>query len=767
MIRLGKIYGILMVATAVATAGCSNTRFLADDQLLYTGSRQVIVSDTSFSDKRTVLRLAEGVTAYKPNNSIGGKRLLPPLGLWIYNYRKPEEGKKPGWFYRTLSDEPVMVSTVDPPVRSRKLESELFSNGYFRAIVWSVTDTSTRNPKKAGVTYYIKPGQPYKYREIIFEPPVDAIDTIIGGFSDDIAMRTNETFRLETVRSEARRISEDVVENGYFYFNQNHVNYTADTLRFPGMIDFKIGKNTDQQPLALRKYVMDDIRVVVSSGDDSIAAAGRPDTIRYSGIDVVLRGVRFKPDVFSRSIYLKPGDYYSLTAHRRTMTHLNSYNIFKFINVSYVPDNDTVANKLDMIVELTPMKDIGLDLEANVVTKSTGFSGPGFSATVSHGNLGMGANRLQIKLNGGFEWQWGTTSPGTLGSLQYNIGVSSSITFPRLLIPRNWIRPGRYNLPQSTVTLGFEFMNKVQYYRMSSVNLGLGYQWKKPDRITHIFYPAFINSIDLLETTTEFDSLLAANPYIKKSFEEQFIVGMKYDFIYDKSLTKDRHGVYFQSGVSTSGNLIDLLVRASSPEEERPYNIRNNTYSQFLKLTVDARYYLNFHDVSFAFRYYTGLGMPYSNSVVMPYVEQFYSGGSNSIRAFIARSLGPGGTPSDPEADIIDQTGDIRLEGNLELRFGLSKTLRGALFLETGNVWLVNTDDTRPEAKFRFDTFVSQLAVGTGFGLRLDFDFFILRLDLGLPLRSPFSFYGDSNWVRNTGDMFRYKVLNFAIGYPF
>jgi outer membrane protein insertion porin family len=332
------------------------------------------------------------------------------------------------------------------------------------------------------------------------------------------------------------------------------------------------------------------------------------------------------------------------------------------------------------------------------------------------------------------------------------------------------INKDRFNLPQTTVTLGFEFLNKTQYYRMSSVNLGFGYRWKKPDKITQTFYPLFVNSIALLKTTEYFDSIMNANPYIRKSFEEQFIVGMKYDFTYDNSFLKRTNGIYLATGVSTSGNLLDLLNRAFTSETERPYTIGQNVYSQFLKLTADIRYYRNFRKSTLAFRLYSGVGFPYSNSVVMPYVEQFYSGGSNSIRAFEARTVGPGTVIPPVQTDttdvIIDQTGDIRLEGNMEFRFKMSKVMQGAFFIDAGNIWLLRPDSTRPGAEFHFSSFIDQLAVGTGFGLRFDFDFFVLRLDLGFPLRYPYLKDG-SNWVTSWNAIFEKPVFSLAIGFPF
>jgi outer membrane protein assembly factor BamA len=763
-----RVLTYLLILTGISLIGgaCSNTRFLAENQLLYTGKKEVIVSDSGKFTDASSRQLVESVTFYKPNNSIGGKRILLPVGLWVYNYRKPEINKKPGWIYRTLAKEPVLVSTVNPESRCRKLESELFGKGYFHANVWSGIDTSSRNPRKAGITYYIKPGTSFTYNEISFKPPDDEVDSILYNYRTNIILKPDDQFDLEKIKSETNKITDLVLENGYFFFNQSHVKYIADTTRIPYKIDLRIGKNEEIQYNAIRKYFIDNITVRITGDSDSSKYLLSADTIFYDGITIISEGMRFKPGVIARSVYFRKGDRYSVSKHRKTMTHINSYGIFKFINLRYISDPDTLENKLDILIELTPMKDISLDLEANVVTKSTGFSGPGIAATISQGNLARGANRLQLKLNGGVEWQWANNSSSTLGTVSYNVGLSSSIIFPKIIAPSLLINTSRFNFPKTSVTLGFEFLNKIQYYQMRSINLGFGYEWKNTEKITQSFYPVFINSIDLLKTTPEFDSIMDENPYIRKSFEEQFIFGIKYDFIYDNSMNSQPRGFYFQAGIGTSGNLLDLVKKIPSEETERPYSVFGSVYSQFIKFTTDIRYYRNFHNKSLVWRVYSGIGIPYTNSVVMPYVEQFYSGGTNSIRAFIARSLGPGSIETPDDAEIIDQTGDIKLEANMEFRFRISKVLHGTLFADAGNVWLLNPDSTRPGAEFHFDTFIDQLALGTGFGLRFDFGFFVLRADLGFPLRTPY-IKDNSNWVKRDGNLFKDMVFNFAIGYPF
>jgi outer membrane protein assembly factor BamA len=766
MINRISIYIFTALTVSLISSSCSNTKFLAYDQLLYTGKKTVIISDSGKFTDRNARQTIESVTGFQPNNALGGKRVLPPLGLWIYNYRKPKDEKKPRWLYRTFSKEPVLISTVEPETRCRKLESELFGNGYFHSSVSFVLDTARKNKHKSAIIYYIKPGYPFRFHEISFSPPLDEVDSVINSVKKDLKLRTGEIFSLETVKSEAKRISTQVLEKGYFYFNPSLVKWTADTNHIPYQIDLRIGKNQELTQNADRKFSIGNITVKIFVPPDSLELYQPEDTVMFDGINIISQGLRLKPEVLARSIYFRKGDYYSALKHQQTLTHLNSYGVFKFINLQYIPDPDTAINKMDVLMELTLMKNISLDLETNLVTKSTGFAGPGFEAKLAHGNLAKGANRLQLKLNGGVEWQISGNSNSTLGQVSYNAGISTSLTFPRIIKPAGLLNTNRFNLPQTTITVGFEFLNKIQYYRMSSSNLGFGYQWKKPDKITHIFSPVWFNSVELLETTLEFDSILNENPYIRKSFEEQFIAGMKYDFIYDNSMSRQPNGFYFQAGVSSSGNLIDLIKRATSTTEERPYTIVKSVYSQFMKFTADIRYYRKFQDKSLVFRIYSGLGIPYSNSVVMPYVEQFYSGGSNSIRAFVARSLGPGGLQPDATSDIIDQTGDIKLEGNMEYRFKLSKVLHGALFVDAGNIWLLNKDENRPDADFNFSTFANQLYIGTGFGLRFDFNFFVLRTDLGFPLRTAY-LVNDSNWVRKSRDVLGGAVFNLAIGYPF
>jgi outer membrane translocation and assembly module TamA len=300
---------------------------------------------------------------------------------------------------------------------------------------------------------------------------------------------------------------------------------------------------------------------------------------------------------------------------------------------------------------------------------------------------------------------------------------------------------------------------------MFSILTSYRYSWGTRNEMRHSFSPIYLNFVNLLATTPAFDTVINENIYIRKSFEEQFIIGMKYDFKYDNTYKIRAHNIYFQAGLSSSGNFLDLLKGISRNETERPYKFLNTVYSQHLKATTDFRYYLNGFNKTLAMRLYAGIGLPYLNSSVLPYVEQFFSGGAYSVRGFTARTLGPG-SYHEVESSYIDQSGDMKLEANLEFRFGMTKIVKGALFLETGNIWLINEDENRPGSQFNFNTFYNQLAVGTGVGLRFDFNFFVLRTDLGFPLRTPY-LQDDKNWLPGARSVLSKGLFYFAIGYPF
>jgi len=757
---------IILISLLLLFSGCSNTKFLAKDQLLYTGRQKVeIINSHNVQKTSSVKNYVESVTNHKVNNALFGRRVLPPFGLWVYNYYKPVENKKiRNWLNKTLSSNPVLLSEVNPELRSTKIENELFDKGYFGTRAWSVIDTSPKNPKKARVSYFVDLAPPNYFREVILDTIENRIDSLIRDDKFMTIIKPGEQFNLDKLKTSRIELSRRIQDDGYFYFNPEFIDLKADTTVAGDSINLLVGQKSELVVSAISRYIINNIVVQNSQGTDT-TRTGR-DSVLYDGIVVVSPGDILKPEVITNSVYFRKGDTYSYSAYQNTITRLNNLGVFKYVNITYKQDKtDTLSYRLDVLVDLIMADNINLELEADLATKSSGYFGPLFLPGISHGNTFGGAERLKLGLTGGFEWQWGQKSETQLGTYSYQFGINTGLTVPRIVIPFIHERKTTMLLQRTAVNLELSILNRTAYYKMFSAKTNLNYQWSKNQNIQHSLYPLYINSVNLLETTPDFDSVVNDNIYIKKSFEEQFIFGAKYEFNFNNTITVRPNNFFFQGGISTSGNLVDLFASLGQTPEERPYSFLNNIYSQYLKLTTDFRYYRNGYNKSLVFRLYAGLGIPYLNSLALPYVEQFFSGGAYSVRAFTARYLGPGSYHED-NSGYIDQSGDIKLETNMEFRFDMSKMLKGALFVDVGNIWLVNDDPNRPGARFHLNTFYDELAVGTGFGLRFDFTFFVLRTDFGMPLRNPYK-TDNKNWLFGSDKIFTDGLFHLAIGYPF
>jgi outer membrane protein assembly factor BamA len=377
-----------------------------------------------------------------------------------------------------------------------------------------------------------------------------------------------------------------------------------------------------------------------------------------------------------------------------------------------------------------------------------------------------GAEQFRLRVGGQVEAQIGDELSFINSS---DVNVSAEINFPRFIVPFFDLPHGRNFIPRTVINTNYTFQRRVQYYTLTSALLKYGFRWRETRTKFHEAYPIQINQLNVSNTTPEFEELLAEDSRLQRSFQDVFIAGLQYNFTYnDQRGSRDRNYHFFKAEIETSGNLAQLV---------RAEKIIGRKMAKFTKVTFDYRHYFHLGNSDIATRIILGGGFAYGKDGELPYIKQYLIGGSNSIRAFRLRGLGPGRFFVDFEdADafrrqFIDQTGDLKLEMNLEYRFPLFNYLKGALFLDAGNIWLINDED-RPEGNFSFKQFYKDIGIGTGFGFRLDFNFFLLRLDLAFPLRAPTEELGfqwqfskfdpfSSDWRSNN---LRY---NLGIGYPF
>ena len=771
-----RINNIVVALIAVlGFAGCSTTKNLPEGETLYTGIKRIEINekDESANGEKTIEEVTAAVSV-APNNSFLGSakyRIPIPFGLWIYNnFQKYEKGLG-RWIFRKMAATPVTVSSVNPDTRVKIASNLLKDYGYFNGNVTYTVD-STRNPKAVKLSYQIDMGKPYYIDTVLYEGFTGRADSLIRKHFDERLIHRNDNFDVTRLNEERERLVTLFKNNGYYFFRSEYITFLADTLMRPGYINLKIIPKSNTPKEAKTKYIIGktDINLIGYNGeqpDDSICA--RDFTVHYFGEKPELRyGVLRK-----RFLY-RSGETYSQLRMNYTQEALARLGVFKFNEFQYTPRNgsDTLDIKVNSMFDLP----YDSELEFNLTTKDTKQTGPGAKFNLSRKNfMRMGAS-LNLELKGSYEWQTSSTVDGRSSVMNsYELGAALSLDFPRLILPwiKNRIDPFRF--PSNTnFKVYAEQINRARYFKMLSFGGTVSYSFQPKRSIKHSVTPLNLAFNTLQNSTDEFNQIAAQNPMLFYSLSDQFIPSQSYTLTYDNSFRKRKNRLWWENSLTSAGNVTSLIYAAFGQKfTEKDKKLLGTPFAQFLKYSSEVRNTIWFNDMhQLAFRAMGGIIWSYGNKTIAPYTEQFYVGGANSIRAFTIRSIGPGRyRPSESNTySYVDQTGDIKLEANMEYRFRiLSKfaggNLNGAVFLDAGNVWLLREDSARPDAQFTFNHFFDSIALGTGAGIRYDLDFLVLRLDLGIALHVPY----------DTGKKGYYNIprfkdgmgLHFAIGYPF
>jgi outer membrane protein insertion porin family len=495
----------------------------------------------------------------------------------------------------------------------------------------------------------------------------------------------------------------------------------------------------------------------------------KANAVYYKKYYVVDRKKAYKPQLFERSMQFDPGDVYNRTDHGQTINRLASLGIFKFVKNRFEIAPGVDSPKLNVYYYLTSLPQKSLRAEVNASTKSNNLTGSSITIGFRNRNTFRGGELFTFDVTGGFEVQF---SGQLSGYETYRIGAETNLFFPKFLTPGFTFNPKGNFVPRTKLLLGFDILTKSKLYTMNSFRGGLGYAWKESARTEHQFDPIAINYVQPAVITQQYLDSAAKNPTLLKAVEKQFILGSSYNYNYDQlSGNAFAKGIYFNGNIDLSGNIAGIVTGADA-SKGKPVNILGAQFAQYVRLESDLRYYARISKTTiWANRLILGLGYPYGNSVALPFIKQFFVGGTNSLRAFRSRSLGPGTYKDTMTTFLPDQSGDIKLEINTELRAKLFSIVYGAVFVDAGNIWLYNSDPLRPGGKFT-SNFLKELAVGTGVGLRFDVTFLVVRFDVGIPLRKPWLpagqqwvindiRFGDASWRRGN------LVYNLGIGYPF
>lgn len=746
--------------------GCSNTKYLPEGDLLYTGA-SVKVKDSVIKkkDRKILENQLEDLLRPKPNKQFLGLRPK----LWIYNIAgQPKKDKGFRYWLRTkVGEEPVLFSKVDLDYNASVLRNFTENKGYFKTRVSA--DSTVRN-KRVTAEYVVTPRKQYIIKSVTFPDDSLAMSRIIGRSSRRSLLKVGNPYDLDVIKAERERIDARLKEKGYYYFNPDYILAKVDSSKGDHEVKIKLVIKDDAPPKALTAYKIDKIIVYPNFSISKDSVKYKPeDVVQYKDFTIIDTADTFKPRVFDRTIYFKKGDLYNRKDHNLTLNRFVNLGTFSFVKNEF-RTSDSIKNALDSYYYLTLLPKKFIRVEVLGKTNSASYTGTELNVNWNNRNLFKGAELLTVSVFGGADFQLAGVNKG---KNIYKLGTETSLTWPRFITPFHIEGSSEY-VPRTKATLRYEFQNRTQLYALNSFKTSFGYLWKENARKEHQLNVFDITYVSPNHVTQEYLDDIKDDPSLGKVIEKQLIFGPTYTYTYTNTMQKRKKNTFYFSGeLDLAGNVTGLITGANVKKNDT-IKIFDVPFSQYAKIRGDFRHYLKLGKESeLASRIIVGAGIPYGNSSVLPTSKQFVVGGTNSIRAFRARSLGPGSYYNAPTTNdyLPDQSGDLKLEFSTEYRAKLFSIVKGAAFIDAGNIWLMNADPNKPGAEISKD-FMKEIAVGAGVGLRFDVSFFILRTDLAFPLRKPYLPDGE-RWVIKDIDFgsgpWRKEnlILNIAIGYPF
>ncbi|MFT3903709.1 MAG: BamA/TamA family outer membrane protein [Niabella sp.] len=759
---------IYFLAIMVLLYACSSTKHLKPGEILYTGAEVRLNPDTApkyKGQKDFQIALMER-TRPKPNKSILGFRNK----LFFYNLAgepKKDKGFR-YWMRNKLGEPPVLLNQVNTNTNVNILNSYMLSKGFLQT---EGKGEKVAKGKKGKAVYTIMSGHRYKIRDVSF--PKEGSSKLFRLIQESAAktlLKKGNYYDLDVFKLERERIDEILKQNGYYYFNPDFILLQVDSTIGNNEVNIYLKVKDNTPYAAMHPYYIRNINIFPNYTLNRDSVNRRSSPVSYKDFNIYDPLNRYKPQLFENLVFFEKGEKYNRTDHSLSLNRLVSIGTFKFVKAEFKPLDTLRSDSMDLDFLLTSLKRKALTLDVTGTSKSNNFVGSQLKITYTNRNVFKGAEQLKISASGGFETQVG----GQAGGVNSNsLGLDASLIFPRIVLPIFNIKNYTAYVPKTHVTIGGQRLQRSKFYTLVSGKFEFGYLWKGNQFSEHQLNPISINYIKTTNTTDSFNRMLEQIPSLKKNFENQFIIGTNYTYTYTNQMQDARRNNFlFIANAESAGNLINLFLSENDAGQKTLFNAATN---QFIRLEGDFRdyYKLNNRGLIWANRLNIGIGIPYGNSTALPYVRQFFAGGSNDIRAFRARSLGPGGFYAQTNSGsrlFLEQGGDVKVMLNSELRAKLFSVLQGAVFIDAGNIWLSREDADRPGAKFSFGNMFNQMAVGGGVGLRVDASIFVIRFDLAMPLRKP---YLENKWVLdqiNFGNSQWRKdnlILNIGIGYPF
>lgn len=769
---------MLVAALAFILSACSAVRHVPDGSMLLS-SVDVRVNDTTHTIDEEQMEL---YLRQIPNHKF---LWLAKLQLGVYNMSGKDTTKWWNRWVRRIGEAPVIYNKELTELSAKQLHQAMVNKGFLKSKV--IVDTIGRPDKKRmDVVYNLEPGEPYIIKNIDYNIKDDSLAAIVGRRLKSTLIRSGDLLDMNLLDAERERITSDFRNRGYYGYSKEYISFSADTTQGSTAVDLSIVVNvpskrpgilpTDSiqlyEPRTLRNvYVVMDYDPATML---SLRQISEPDTLLYGGLKIFTDGKPYLlPSVLKENIFLFPGEKYSEHNVTRTYQALGRLDILRFVNVQMVPVENTL---LDAYVLLTPGKPqtITLELEG---TNSEGDLGVAASVGYSHRNLGHGSETFTAKIRGAYESLSGNLE-GLIHDRYMEYSLNLGLTFPKFKAP--FLNSTFKRRIQATTEfhISMNYQERPEYTRVIA-NAGFSYNWnerRRPRR--HVWTPIDINYVYLPESTQDFINLIAPdNPLLRYSYEDHFIMSMAYRYycsnkrntnLYTRNTQTNLWTMRFNAEIA--GNLLYAINSIFTHRDnvgENPYKVFGIKYSQYVKAEIDYGFTHNFDTRnSLAFHAAFGAAYPYGNSRILPFEKRFYGGGANGVRGWDVRTLGPGCyDASNSVSSFINQCGDIILTLSAEYRAKLFWLFEGALFLDAGNIWTIHAYENQEGGMFHFNSFYKQLAASYGVGIRMNFNYFLIRVDMGMKAHNPAK--GQEPWPLWHPRWGRDSSFHFSIGYPF
>lgn len=760
-------YCIVLILVLVS---CSPTKFVPDGQYLL--DEVYISSDNKYvkeQDMKSYLRQRANSKWFS----------LVKVPLYTYSLAGKDSTKLFNKFLHRIGEAPVIFSEDEALKSQTEIKRALQNLGYIRGDVEMVV---SKSGKRLKLHYYIKSDDAYIVDGIKMNVPDTSIYEILHRDSARTLLKNGMNFNINILEEERSRISTLLNNSGYYKFNRDYITFTADTVRNTYKVALTCNilpyeNVATNKPVAHPSYNIRNVYFLTDFKRDMESGEYSNSNIVYdkNGYKFVSKGKKYiKPELLIDNTFIKSGDKYSDHNVQKTYQSLGRLPALKYSNIFFREGEKEDSLLLDcfIILNKNKVKSLALELEG---TNSAGDLGAAASITFQHRNIFKGSETFMLKLRGAYEAISGL-GDGFLNDNYTEYGVETSLNFPRFLMP--FLSSDFKKRIKATSEVGLMYSNQLRpEFERTLASVSWRYRWQEGRRFQHRVDLVDINYVYVPWISSSFKEQLEqeTGSVLKYSYENLFILRMAYNLNFNSRGINQEFGggmnnsYSIRFGFESAGNLLFGISKAFRMNRtDDKYVIFNIPYAQYVKGDFDYVKNVSIDDRN-SFVFHVGLGMayPYLNSEILPFEKRYFSGGANSVRGWAVRTLGPGSFRSEgKDIDFMLQSGDIKLDLNVEYRTRLFWKIHGAAYIDAGNIWTFRDYVDQPGGQFRFNRFYKEIAVSYGLGIRFDFNFFVLRFDSGMKAINPVGVGRDKFPIIHP-DFGRDFAFHFAVGYPF